>query len=32
MSKVKEMSKNPDDNVYFGGHLEFGGHFECLMT
>ena len=32
MSKVKKMSKNPDDNVYFGGHLGFGGQFECFMT
>ena len=32
MSKVKKMSKNLDDNAYFGGHIGFGGHFECLMT
>ena len=30
--KSKKMSKNPHDNVYFGGHLGFGGHFESLIT
>ena len=29
MSKDK---KNTDDEVYFGGHLGFGGHFKKLKT
>ena len=29
---MSKNEKNPYDNVHFGGHLGYDGHFECLVT